>query len=98
LSGVPVPDGRDWAGAGGSPENYSTAHDALFTQAGLAMGERVCIHGAAGGVGTAAVELAHAAGAHVVATVRHEGSRAGVAALGATAVGAADFRARRRVA
>jgi NADPH:quinone reductase-like Zn-dependent oxidoreductase len=55
------------------------------------MGERVCIHGAAGGVGTAAVELARAAGAEVVATVRHEGSRAGVAALGATAVDPQGF-------
>jgi NADPH:quinone reductase-like Zn-dependent oxidoreductase len=93
IVAMPVPDGMDWAQAGGFPENYSTAHDALFTQAGLAMGERVCVHGAAGGVGTAAVELARAAGAEVVATVRHEGSRAGVAALGATAVDPADFGA-----
>jgi NADPH:quinone reductase-like Zn-dependent oxidoreductase len=50
------------------------------------MGERVCVHGAAGGVGTAAVELAVAAGCHVVATVRNPDLRAGVAALGATAV------------
>jgi NADPH:quinone reductase len=91
IVAMPVPDGMDWARAGGFPENYSTAHDALFTQAGLAMGERVCIHGAAGGVGTAAVELARAAGAAVVATVRHEGSRAGVAALGAEAVGPQGF-------
>jgi NADPH:quinone reductase-like Zn-dependent oxidoreductase len=91
IVAMPVPDGMDWARAGGFPENYSTAHDALFTQAGLAMGERVCIHGAAGGVGTAAVELARAAGAAVVATVRHEGSRAGVAALGAEAVDPQGF-------
>ena len=57
------------------PENYTTAHDALFTQCGLAMGERVCIHGAAGGVGTAAVELAVAAGSSVVATVRNAAHR-----------------------
>jgi NADPH2:quinone reductase len=50
------------------------------------MGERVCVHGAAGGVGTAAVELAVAAGCQVVATVRNEALRPGVAALGATAV------------
>ena len=88
---MPVPDGVSWAQAGGFPENYTTAHDALFTQAGLGMGERVCIHGAAGGVGTAAVELARAAGADVVATVRHEGSRPGVEALGATVVAPDDF-------
>ncbi len=93
IVAMPVPDGMDWARAGGFPENYSTAHDALFTQAGLGMGERVCIHGAAGGVGTAAVELARAAGAEVVATVRHEGSRAGVAALGATVVDPQGFGA-----
>jgi putative PIG3 family NAD(P)H quinone oxidoreductase len=83
---LPVPDGVSWAQAGGFPENYTTAHDALFTQCGLGMGERVCIHGAAGGVGTAAVELAAAAGARVVATVRNEAVRDGVAALGAAVV------------
>ena len=86
MTALPVPDGLDWATAGAFPENYSTAHDALFTQCGLGLGERVCVHGAAGGVGTAAVELAVAAGCDVVATVRHEASRDGVAALGATVV------------
>src|SRR3954449_11896846 len=36
---TPVPDGVDWPKAGGIPEVFTTAHDALFTQAGLAMGE-----------------------------------------------------------
>jgi len=88
---VPVPDGVSWAQAGGFPENYTTAHDALFTQCGLAMGERVCVHGAAGGVGTAAVELGVAAGCSVVATVRNEGLRDGVAALGAEVVAPEAF-------
>ncbi len=88
---VPVPEGVGWAQAGGFPENYTTAHDALFSQCGLAMGERVCVHGAAGGVGTAAVELAVAAGARVVATVRNEAARDGVAALGATVVAPDGF-------
>ena len=74
LVAMPVPDGVSWARAGGLPENYTTAHDALFTQCGLAMGERACVHGAAGGVGTAAIELAVAAGASVVATVRDPAS------------------------
>ena len=91
LVAMPVPEGVSWAQAGGFPENYTTAHDALFSQCGLGMGERVCIHGAAGGVGTAAVELAVAAGAQVVATVRHEASRAGVAALGAAVVAPEGF-------
>jgi NADPH:quinone reductase len=91
LVAVPVPDGVSWAQAGGFPENYTTAHDALFTQCGLAMGERVCIHGAAGGVGTAAVELAVAAGCEVVATVRNEAVRPEVADLGATVVAPDEF-------
>lgn len=83
---VPIPDGVEWAVAGGFPEAFTTAHDALFTQAGLAMGERVCVHGAAGGVGTAGVQLAVAAGCEVVATVRDPERRDAVAALGATVV------------
>ena len=54
------PTALDWAEAGGVPEVFTTAHDALFTQAGLRPGERLLVHGAAGGVGTAAVQL----GAH----------------------------------
>ena len=52
------------------PEVFTTAHDALFTQAGLHLGERLLVHGGAGGVGTAAIQLARAAGARVIATVR----------------------------
>jgi len=81
-----VPDGLGWAEAWGFPEVFATAHDALFTQAQLTMGERVLVTGAAGGVGTAGVQLARGAGAHVVAAVRHEGARAQVAALGADEV------------
>jgi putative PIG3 family NAD(P)H quinone oxidoreductase len=80
---MPVPEALDWAAAGGVPEVFTTAHDALFTQAGLAPGERLLVHGAAGGVGTAAVQLGRAAGARVAATVRNEALREGVAELGA---------------
>ncbi len=83
---MPVPTGLTWEQAGGLPETFTTAHDALFTQCGLTMGERVCVHGAAGGVGTAGVQLAVAAGASVVATVRNPVLRSAVAALGATVV------------
>ena len=83
---MPVPESVDWASAGGFPEVFATAHDALFTQAGLAVGERVCVHGAAGGVGSAAVQLAAAAGAQVTATVRNPESRAAVGELGADTV------------
>jgi putative PIG3 family NAD(P)H quinone oxidoreductase len=78
---MPVPGAALWEQAGGFPETFTTAHDALFTQCQLQMGERVCVHGAAGGVGTAAVQMAAAAGATVVATVRNEALRAGVEAL-----------------
>jgi NADPH:quinone reductase-like Zn-dependent oxidoreductase len=86
-----VPDGLDWPAAGGLPEVFTTAHDALFTQGGLAAGERVLIHGAAGGVGTAAVQIAAAAGARVSATVRNPDHRAAVAALGAEVLAPEDF-------
>jgi NADPH2:quinone reductase len=81
---MPVPDGIDWHEAGGFPEVFTTAHDALFTQAGLALGERLLVHGAAGGVGTAAVQLGVATGATVTATVRNNALWDAVAALGAT--------------
>jgi NADPH:quinone reductase-like Zn-dependent oxidoreductase len=91
ILAMPVPEGVTWEQAGGFPENYSTAHDALFTQCELKMGERLCVHGAAGGVGTAAVELAVAAGCDVVATVRNEAMREGVADLGATVLAPEGF-------
>jgi NADPH:quinone reductase len=92
---MPVPPGVLWDQAGAVPENVTTAHDALFTQCGLRMGERLCVHGAAGGVGTAAVLLGVLAGADVVATVRDEAKRAGVAGLadGVTVVGPNEFLA-----
>jgi NADPH:quinone reductase len=83
---LPVPDGLSWEEAGGFPEAFCTAHDALFTQAGLLAGERVLVSGAAGGVGTAGVQLARAAGAHVVASVRNTDLHGAVADLGAAEV------------
>jgi NADPH2:quinone reductase len=89
-----VPDAVSWPEAGGFPEVYTTAFDALFTQCALTLGESVCIHGAAGGVGMAGVQLARAAGARVVATVRDPQRREEVAAsTGATAVDPSDFEA-----
>jgi len=85
-----VPAGLDWAQAGGLPETFTTAHDALFTRAHLQLGERVLISGAAGGVGTAAVQLAAAAGAHVTASVRDTARHEEVAALGADVVCSPD--------
>jgi NADPH2:quinone reductase len=88
---MPAPRELDWPGAGGFPEVFTTAHDALFTQAGLAPGERLLVHGGAGGVGTAAIQLARGAGARVTATVRAEELRDQVEALGATAIAPEGF-------
>jgi len=83
---MPVPDALGFPEAGGVPEVFTTAHDAIFTQGGLRPGERLLVHGGAGGVGTAAIQLARAAGAHVTATVRSAELRDAVADLGAHAV------------
>ncbi|MGH2779265.1 MAG: NAD(P)H-quinone oxidoreductase, partial [Actinomycetota bacterium] len=65
-----VPEGVDLVAAGGVPEAYITAHDALVTKGGLRPGERVLIHGVGSGVGTAAVQVARALGATIVGTSR----------------------------
>lgn len=78
-----VPRAVSWAEAGGFPEAFTTAYDALFTRCGLSVGDRLLVTGAAGGVGVAAVQLGAAAGATVVASVRDAALRESVAALGA---------------
>ena len=88
---MPVPANLDWPEAGGLPEVFTTAHDAIFTQAGLRPGEHLLVHGAAGGVGTAAVQLGRALGARVTATVRREEHRAEVEKLGANAISPEGF-------
>jgi NADPH:quinone reductase len=89
-----VPETLDWPQAGGLPEVFTTAHDALFSQAELRSGERMLVHGGAGGVGTAAIQLARAAGAMPVATVRREDQRDAVAALGAQVIAPEGFAER----
>jgi NADPH:quinone reductase len=65
-----IPSNLDWAEAGAVPEGFITAHDALFTRAALRRGESVLVHAAGSGVGTAAIQLARAAGATVFGTSR----------------------------
>jgi NADPH2:quinone reductase len=65
-----IPANLGWPEAAAVPEAFITAHDALFTQAKLQMGETVLVHAAGSGVGTAAVQLAHVAGARVFGTSR----------------------------
>jgi putative PIG3 family NAD(P)H quinone oxidoreductase len=88
---MPVPENLDWPEAGGVPEVFTTAHDAIFSQAGLRSGERLLVHGGAGGVGTAAIQLGRAAGARVYATVRNADQRDRVAELGAEVLAPEDF-------
>jgi NADPH:quinone reductase len=90
---MPVPEELDWEAAGGVPEVFTTAHDALFTQAGLTAGERLLVHGAAGGVGMAAVQLGQMAGARVTATVRNPELREQIRALDVHAIEPDGFEA-----
>ncbi len=65
-----IPDNLSWSEAAAVPEVFMTAHDALFTQCGLTLGESVLIHAAGSGVGTAAIQLVKAAGAFAYGTSR----------------------------
>ncbi len=83
-----VPDALSDRDAAAAPEAFVTAHDAVFTRAGLLMGETLLVNGANGGVGTAAVQLGVAIGARVLANARVHHDR--LAALGAEPVALAD--------
>lgn len=86
---MPVPDGLDYVHAAAIPEVFVTAHEALINLGRLRPGETVLIHAAAGGVGSAAVQLARTTGADVFATT--EAKKADrVRALGAHVV--IDYR------
>ncbi|HMR32470.1 MAG TPA: NADPH:quinone oxidoreductase family protein [Geminicoccaceae bacterium] len=69
---VPLPDHLDAVTAAGFAIAYGTALGALDWRAGLRSGERLLVHGAAGGAGLAAVEVGQAMGAEVTATARGE--------------------------
>lgn len=88
---MPAPGNLSWPEAGGTPEVFTTAHDAIFTQAGLRAGEHLLVHGGAGGVGTAAIQLARSAGARVTATVRNPELRDRVGELGARVIDPESF-------
>ena len=68
----PLPDELTLEQGAAMPMNYLTAEFALSTRAGLAAGETVLVHGAAGGVGTASVQVAKGLGARVVAVASSE--------------------------
>ncbi|MGH2887336.1 MAG: NAD(P)H-quinone oxidoreductase [Solirubrobacteraceae bacterium] len=88
---MPVPENLSWTEAGALPEVFTTAHDGVFSQAGLKAGERLLVHGGAGGVGTAAIQLGRSAGARVTATVRNLDHRQAVAELGAEVIDPEGF-------
>jgi NADPH:quinone reductase len=79
-----TPSNVDSIDAGGFPEAFMTAYDALVTQADLKAGERVLISGAAGGVGVAAVQIGRVLGAQVVAVTRTIEHHEQLRALGAS--------------
>jgi NADPH2:quinone reductase len=86
----PIPDSMAFTTAAGIPMNYLTTHFALVRRARLQAGETVLVHGAAGGVGTAAIQLAKALGARVVAVVSTEEKGEVARAAGADDVVLAD--------
>jgi putative PIG3 family NAD(P)H quinone oxidoreductase len=83
---MPIPPGLSFEEAATIPEAWFTAYLNLFREGSLAAGEVVLLHAAASGVGTAAIQLAKDAGAHVAATVRSAAKAEALAALGAELV------------
>lgn len=79
---APVPAGLDDAQAAAAPEAFVTAYDALVLRARLAPGERVLVHAAGSGVGTAAIQVARALGCAVIGTSRTRDKLDRAASLG----------------
>lgn len=82
---LPVPDGLSLVEAAAVPEAFLTAQEALFSLGKLERGETVLVHAAAGGVGSAALQLARLEGARVIATASSQKLEF-VASLGAQVV------------
>ena len=82
LMTMPMPTGLDFVEAAAIPEVFFTAYDALFNHCELRMGESALVHAAGSGVGTAAVQLAHQAGAYVFGTAGSADKLAKAADLG----------------
>jgi NADPH:quinone reductase len=89
LAGVPERLGEREAAA--VPEAFITAHDAARSQAGLTPGETLLVHCAAGGVGTAAIQIGLVTGARVLGVVRSDRAAEAVGELGARPIEDADF-------
>lgn len=90
---LPLPDGIPFPAGACLPMNYLTAHFALLVRGQLRGGQSVLVHGAAGGVGTACIQLAAALGARVIAVVSSAAKHEVALAAGAHAtVGVRGFR------
>ncbi|MFS0899702.1 NADPH:quinone oxidoreductase family protein [Mycolicibacterium litorale] len=83
---IPTPDGIDDASAAALLGNYYTMQFALARRGGLVPGETVLVLGSAGGIGTAAIQLAKAQGATVIAMVHRTGAEEFLSGLGADVV------------
>jgi len=80
----PLPDSISFEQGAAVGVPYGTAYRAIFQRAEARPGETVLVHGGSGGVGTAAIQLAHAAGMVVLATAGTERGLSHLAAMGAT--------------
>ena len=80
---LPIPDGLDFIHAAALPETVFTVYANVFEHGALKAGERLLLHGATSGIGVAAIQMAKAAGAHVIATARGADKAAQARALGA---------------
>ncbi|MEP4980480.1 NAD(P)H-quinone oxidoreductase [Ascidiaceihabitans sp.] len=80
---LPVPAGLSLKEAACLPETFFTVWSNVFTRGGLKAGERFLIHGGSSGIGTTAIQLAHAFGARVFVTAGSDEKCAACVALGA---------------
>ncbi|SRR5665213_2567927 len=83
---IVLPDWVDFVTAAGMVLTYGTAYHALVDRAVLHVGDKVYVSGAGGGVGTAAIDLAKALGAHVIGSASSDAKRAAAKRAGADAV------------
>ena len=80
---LPYPEGLSALEAASLPENYFTVWNNLFDRVHLERGETVLIHGGSGGIGLAAIQLAHAIGATTITTVGSDNKAAFCKTMGA---------------
>ncbi|MFQ5889433.1 MAG: NAD(P)H-quinone oxidoreductase [Gemmatimonadota bacterium] len=89
---LPIPSGLSFVEAAAVPEAFYTAFDALVLQGGLQPGERVLVHAAGSGVGTAALQVADAFGAGLVIGTASAAKLRAIAARGLRLDAGVDYR------